>query len=48
MPPDRRRSVIMTLRVTKGEYELLRSEAERRGMSVSELLMRPWRKESKE
>ena len=33
------------LRLTKAELRMLRSEAKREDCSVSDLLMRPWRKE---
>lgn len=46
-PPKRaaeKCSVNVSLKITKAEYRILRAEAKRRRISVSALLMAPWRK----
>lgn len=45
-PKGTARSLHVTVRLTARELRRLRAEARRRGVSVSELLMRPWRKGS--
>lgn len=42
-PASERRSAVMHLRVTRAELRTLRAEAKRRGVSVADLLMGPWR-----
>lgn len=41
--PAKRRSVMMTLRLTREERVRLRREAKTRGMTVADLLLIPWR-----
>lgn len=48
LPPEKRRSEIVSVRVTPGEYRLIKAEARRRNTSVSELLMEPWRRQGEE
>ena len=38
------RGKLINLRVSPAEDRQLKAEAKRRGMTVSDLLMRPWRK----
>ncbi len=45
VPENKRRGEIITLRVTARERAQLKAEAKRKGVSVSDLLMRPWREE---
>lgn len=45
--PEDRRSINASVRVTRAEYERLLAEAERQGVTLSGLLMRPWRREGK-
>ena len=44
-PRDEVYSVNASVRMTQAEYARLKGEAKRQGATVSELLMRPWRKE---
>jgi len=34
----------INIRVTQAEWKILEAEAKRRGISISALLMKPWRK----
>ena len=43
MPAGTARSAYVTVRLSERERVALKAEAKRRGVSVSELLMRPWR-----
>lgn len=45
LPPGKRRSEILSVRVTPGERRMLKEEARRRNSTVSELLMEPWRRQ---
>lgn len=38
-----RRSVFLSVRLTRAESARIRAEAKQLGISVSDLLMRPWR-----
>ncbi len=42
-----KRSEIVILRVTPGEKQVLIEESDKSGETVSEVLMRPWRKEGR-
>ena len=42
-PPAERRDAQVTVSLTKAELARLRREAREAGVTVSELLMRPWR-----
>jgi len=44
-PPGEKFSEIISLKLTRAEKRRLVAEAKRLGISVSALLMRPWRKE---
>ena len=46
-PPlgPKKKSEIVRVRVTKAELRRLRSEAKKRGTTVAELLIDPWRQE---
>lgn len=44
-PPGEKFGAILSLKLTKAEKKRLQAEAKRLGISVSALLMRPWRKE---
>ena len=44
VPAKRRKSVNLCLRVTPGEQKRLLAEAKRRGCTVTDLLLEPWRK----
>lgn len=43
LPPEERKSVIVSVRLTKAELARLRALARRHGVTVSDLIMRPWR-----
>jgi len=43
IPAAQRRSIALTIRVTAQERARLRTEAERRGITLTELLLLPWR-----
>ena len=45
LPENKRRGASITLRVTARERARLKAEAKRQGVSVSDVLMRPWREE---
>jgi len=45
LPPEERRAEIIGLRVTARERARLKADAKRQGVSVPDLLMRPWREE---
>lgn len=50
-PPKRsfeKKNRQVSIAMTSAEMKLIRAEAEKAGMSISELLMRPWRKSGKE
>ena len=44
-PAKKKRRRFLSLRVTDAELKAVQAEAERQGVSVGELLMKPWRKE---
>lgn len=44
----KKRSRGITVRMTPDEHERLQAEARKQGLTVSELLMRPWRGRGKE
>jgi len=44
-PPGEKFSEMLSFKLTKAEKKRLLTEAKRLGISVSALLMRPWRKE---
>lgn len=44
LPPSERQARIVSVRVTEAELKMLRAEAKRRGVTVSALLLGPWRK----
>ncbi len=44
LPSAQRRNIQLTVSVTKKEEKELRAEAGRRGKTISELLLEPWRK----
>ena len=48
IPPAERRVVRVTVHMQQRELRLLTEQAKRRGVSLSELLMQPWRGEKKE
>jgi len=39
-----RRATTLTIRVTADEHRLLRREAQKRNVTISEMLLGPWRK----
>ena len=39
------RSAVVNVRMTKAEREVLEEEAQKAGVTLSEVFMRPWRKE---
>ena len=41
--PSKRRSILIALRITKAEREILEREAKQTGQSIGDLLMKPWR-----
>ncbi len=43
-PRDKKMSRVVGVKVTEAELKTLRTEAKKRGTSVSGLLMEPWRK----
>lgn len=43
MPKGTQRTIQVKARVTPAEAKLLLAEAKRRGMTISDLLMLPWR-----
>ena len=45
LPPDERKSVHVSVRLTMAELVRLKILAREHGMTVSELLIRPWREE---
>ncbi len=45
MKPSERRSIVITLRLTPAERSRLEAEAKKSGQTLSEVLMRPWRRE---
>ena len=45
LPPDERKSVHISVRLTRAELARLKTLAREHGMTVSELLIRPWREE---
>jgi predicted HicB family RNase H-like nuclease len=46
-PENKKKNARIDLRVTKTELRKLRAEARKRGISLTELLLRPWIKRSK-
>ncbi len=44
--PVDRRSEVVNVRITSGERAVLEREADKTGETLSEVLMRPWRKKS--
>lgn len=47
LPPGTQKAIRLSVRVTPAEATKLQSEAKRLGITVSQLLMRPWRKGQK-
>ena len=45
LPPDERKSVHVSVRLAKAELARLKALAREHGVTVSKLLMRPWREE---
>ena len=43
LPPEGRKSVYLSVRLTKAELARLKALARERGVTVTELIMRPWR-----
>jgi len=43
LPPEERKSVIVSIRLTKAELARLKALAREHGVTVTELIMRPWR-----
>jgi|GEM_PF-2091345 len=43
LPRGTQKAIRLSLRVTPAEVKLLQAEAKRRGITVSDLLMLPWR-----
>lgn len=43
LPPSKRRTTEIAVAMTKAEAAMLKSKARKRGLTVSELLMLPWR-----
>jgi hypothetical protein len=43
LPPGQRKTTQLTVSVRKGEKAMLEVAARKRGVTVSELLMQPWR-----
>ena len=46
-PPGEKYSEIVTVKMTKAERKRIKAEMKRTGLSLSAVLMRPWRKEGK-
>ena len=46
-PPGEKYSEIVTVKMTKAERKRIKAEMKRAGLSLSAVLMRPWRKEGK-
>ena len=44
MPPSKRQAHVVSFRVTEAEFRTLKAEAKRRGVSLTDLMMEPWRK----
>jgi predicted HicB family RNase H-like nuclease len=44
MPPEKKRSKVLQIRLSMAEHEALQQIAQKRGMSMADLLMEPWRK----
>ena len=47
LPEEKRRSEVVNVRMTKAELAALEAEAHKTGATLSEVLMRPWRKEGR-
>jgi len=45
IPEELRKSKVVRVRMTEDEFRVLYDEARRQGVTISELLRRPWRKE---
>lgn len=45
--PSERRGVTITMRLTEDELARVRAAAKREGVTVTELLLRPWQKKRK-
>ena len=43
LPPGTQKATRLSVRVSDAELKLLLAEAKRRGMTISDLLMLPWR-----
>jgi predicted HicB family RNase H-like nuclease len=43
LPPEERKSVYLSVRLTKAEHERLKALAKEQGVTVTELIMRQWR-----
>ena len=44
MRAEDRRSITISVRVTRAEHSALKAEAERTGETLRDVLMRPWRR----
>ncbi len=44
LPPGKARSKVIHIRVTPVEYKAVLADAKRRGLTVRDMLMSPWRK----
>ena len=47
LPPGTAKTVFVTVRLSEKERKLLKAVAKRTGVSVSQLLMQPWREKTK-
>jgi len=47
-PPGEKYSEIVTVKMTKAERRRIKAEMKRTGLSLSGVLMRPWRKEARD
>jgi len=43
LPSHLKRGIVLSIRITREERVRLEAEAEKAGLSLAELLMRPWR-----
>jgi len=41
--PHLKRGMVLSIRITRGERARMEAEADKAGLSLAELLMRPWR-----
>jgi len=47
LPPGTQKALRLAVRVTPAEAAMLQAEASKHGMTVSDVLMRPWREGQK-